>query len=98
MAHAKKAQPEKSRFEFARAHILKAQRLETKLQDARSAVDSWYYKDEWGNYRRPRLGVGPTPPRRPKTTEEREEIKALEAAVVDARANLLLHDNDGRNL
>lgn len=88
---------ETERFEFARKHILTSQKLETKVSETQHAVYAWKYLDEYGRRRRDTYGFD-KPARKPRTPEEREEIKKLEAAVVDARARLLLHENDGAKL
>jgi hypothetical protein len=66
------------------------QRLEDKLSAAQKELRMWLHFDEKGSMRHT--------VRRAKTPEEREELKQLEAAVIDARTRLLLHENDGRML
>lgn len=82
-----------SRFEFARRHILTLQKLEAKQEAAIDAIYAWKNRDEDGEW-----NVDIRIQRKPKTPEEREELKALENALVDARARILLHENDGREL
>jgi hypothetical protein len=72
------------------------QRLEDKLSAAQKELRMWLHFDEKGSMRHAVGGLIGT--RRAKTPEEREELKQLEAAVIDARTRLLLHENDGRML
>jgi len=85
------------RFEFARRHVLHQQRLETVLDQARDALWRWTHYTAEGFYINQPLH-GKKILRKARTPEERLELKALEAAVVDARARLLLHENDGQLL
>lgn len=87
---------EADRFEFARRHIVKSQKLEERLHEARDAEYAWRFLDAFGRRLKDRHGLDTE--RRPKTPDERAEFKALEAATIDARARKLLHDNDGRLL
>jgi hypothetical protein len=84
------------RFEFARRHIVQLHKLELKWSDAREALWTWKNMDEYGQLMVDRYGHRKE--RSAKTPEERAELKALEAAEVDAHARLLLHENDGRLL
>lgn len=85
-----------SRFEFARRHILTQQKLEAKVDETRMTLWNWFNLDEYGSRLLDRNGLRIS--RKAKTPDEREELKTLENAVVDARAKLLLHENDGRLL
>lgn len=84
------------RFEFARRHIITKGKLSDKLEEALEAVVEWKTVDEFGNPYRDRRGA--VIERKSHTPEDREEFKKLEAAVVDAKARLLLHNNDGKLL
>jgi len=82
-----------TRFEFARKHILQERRLQEKFDDAWEACYVWHHAlDKEGAY------VDTSKKRKPRTPEEREELKALEAAVLDAETRLMLHRNDGAAL
>lgn len=84
------------RFEFARRHIVHVQKLEQELHDAVEAVFAWTHYTAEGEYiLQPDIGKRL---RRPKTPEEREHLKALNAKVTELRAKLLLAENDGRDL
>ena len=82
-----------TRFEFARKHILTQQKLEEKLTEARDAHFVWTHTHEDGTRFQHGWNL-----RKPRSPEEREQLRTLEAAVVDARTKLLLHENDGRDL
>lgn len=86
------------RFEFARRHIVQQQRLEATLTNAREELLVWKTHDENGIEFMPKRMFDPIRTRKARTPEEREELKKLESAVTDARARLLLHENDGRLL
>ena len=89
-----RAQESETRFEFARKHIATGNRLSQKSQEAYDALYAW----EYPNGKFAAFRSYPNPKRKPRTPEEREELKRLQAAYTDARANLLLHENDGRNI
>ena len=76
---------ESDRFEFARRHIIQGKRLEESLNIAKNHLALW---------REQNLGDA----NRPKTSEQREELKALEAKIVEIEAKILIHNNDGRLL
>lgn len=86
------------RFEFARRHVVQGQRLEATLTNAREELLAWKTHDENGIALTSKRLFDPIKTRKARTPEEREELKKLEAAVTDARARLLLHENDGRLL
>jgi hypothetical protein len=85
------------RFEFARRHIIHQDKLLAKLAEAEKALWDWKTHDADGRYlTQPQFGRERT--RKARNPEEREELKTLEATVVKAKAELLLHENDGRLL
>jgi hypothetical protein len=85
------------REEFARRHIIHQDKLEWSLFEAEKALRDWKFTSPDGQYlKQPQFGRERT--RKARNPEEREELKALEAAVVAAKAKLLLHENDGRLL
>lgn len=79
---------ELDRFEFARKHILQTDKLQLRVDEAERSLWEWQYGEDGT----PDSNV---PLRKPRTPEDREDLKALEAALIDARARLLLHENDG---
>lgn len=88
---------EADRFEMARRHVIRGQKLAEKLGDARRDLYAWTHMTVNGTYISQAL-TGPRKLRRPRTPEEREELKVLENAVIDAETRLMLHDNDGRSI
>lgn len=93
---ASERETQSDRFEFARRHIVQRHKLVEALDAAREELRDWLY------YSSPdvegRVFVPNPKPRKARTPEEREHLKQLNAAIVNAEARLLLHDNDGRDL
>lgn len=87
---------EDARFEFARKHVIKGDRLRDRKIKAEKDLWNWLHADQFGSAKFDMFNQIVT--RKPRTPEEREDLKALEAAVVDAETILLLHENDGRKL
>lgn len=83
-----------TRFERARRHLVRRDRLVAKVDETAAALLDWKMYDAQGRLLS-RNGRGPIPWRKPRTPEERAELKKLENANLDARANLLVFDNDG---
>lgn len=79
-------QTESDRFEFARRHVIQGRKLSAKATEAFEALHNW--KREGRAFH--------DNDRRPRTPEEREELKTLEATYIDAKARQLIHENDGR--
>lgn len=76
------------RFEAARRHIVKLRKLEHEQQSRFNELHDWS-----------RAGRAfHDADRRPRTPEEREELKALEGAYIDAQTRVFLHKQDGREL
>jgi hypothetical protein len=87
------------RFEFARRHIVHQDKLKKLLSEAEKAHFDWLHTTADGYpLTQPRYSGAKERLRKSTNPDERAELKALEAAVVAAKARLLLHENDGRNL
>ncbi len=81
-----------TRFEFARRHVVKQQKLENELEAARRAKFKWINYDEHG------VLLRDSRTRSPRSPEERTHLRELETTILDLRTKLLLHENDGREL
>lgn len=81
-----------SRFEFARRHVIARNKLEKIADEARGELFDWRYTNEYD------ILDSEQAPRKPKNPDERAAYNGLLAAVIDAEARVLLHNNDGREL